>query len=75
MKRKTSFVKALAVFISILMLLTSLPLSVLAAVDLDASALPSDTYLISKTDYQIAPGIEETQFLINESECRFCRHR
>ena len=50
MKRKTSFVKALAVFISILMLLTSLPLSVLAAVDLDASDLPSDTYLISKTD-------------------------
>ncbi len=64
-KRAKSLV---SVLLALIMVLSIFPMTVLAAVDMDESALPSDTYLISKTDYQIAPGIEETQFLINNAE-------
>ena len=64
-KRAKSLV---SVLLALIMVLSIFPMTVLAAVDMDESALPSDTYLISKTDYQIAPGIEETQFLINNAD-------
>ena len=66
-KRAKSLV---SVLLALIMVLSIFPMTVLAAVDMDESALPSDTYLISKTDYQIAPGIEETQFLINNADGR-----
>ena len=64
-KRAKSLV---SVLLALIMVLSIFPMTVLAAGDMDESALPSDTYLISKTDYQIAPGIEETQFLINNAD-------
>ena len=68
MKRKTSHVKALSVILSVLMLLSALPVSVFAAPELNAGTLPEDTYLISKTDYRVAPGIDETQFILNNED-------
>ena len=68
MKKGSSFSKLLAVLLSLLMLVSVLPMSAFAAVDLTEDTFPDDTYLISKTDYSIAPGVEETHLILNNAD-------
>ena len=60
--------KILAVLLAAMMAFSVLPMSVFAAVDLNSGALPKDNLLVSKTDYQIAPGIEETHLVLNNAD-------
>lgn len=59
--------KSLAFFLSFIMVVSVLsPISALA-VTLDTGKLGEDTYLTSKTDYAVAPGITESQITTNNS--------
>ena len=64
MKRK-KITKIVACFIAAIMVFSSLPMSVFA-MDFDTSKLASNTFMTSKTDYVVAPGVSETQFTLND---------
>ncbi len=58
--------KVISLTLVLLMLLSALPMSALAAVDYDASTNKCDCYnVVSKTDYDIAPGISESEIVLN----------
>ncbi|MGN1444573.1 MAG: phosphodiester glycosidase family protein, partial [Acutalibacteraceae bacterium] len=64
MKRK-KITKIVACFIAAIMVFSSLPMSVFA-MDFDTSKLASNTFMTSKTDYVVAPGVSETHFTLND---------
>ncbi len=66
--KKRTLSKVVAVFLAALMTLTMLPMSAFAAVSFDDSKLTEGDLLVSKTDYQIAPGIEETHLVVNNAK-------
>ncbi|MBE6584938.1 MAG: hypothetical protein E7645_00245 [Ruminococcaceae bacterium] len=65
-----SISKILAVLLVVAMLVGVLPLNVLAgAIDFNTEALDDDYYkLISKKDWELAPGITETEIVLNNAE-------
>lgn len=66
MKQKAN--KVLAILLSVLMLASIVPSTVLAAIDWDINSTAStDNYytIISKNDWAIAPGINETEVVLN----------
>lgn len=67
MKSKKITKSTLALFLSLIMVFSVLsPISALA-VTLDTGKLGENTYLTSKTDYAVAPGITESQIITNNS--------
>ena len=63
------FTKALAMILSVIMLVGMLPMSALAALDYNQDALEDDYYkLISKKDWELAPGVQETEIVLNNAE-------
>ncbi len=63
--------KLLAMALAVLMVLTQVPLAALAANDyaINSSESSDDYYnLISKTDWDIAPGITESQIVLNNDD-------
>ena len=67
MKRRMS--KILAVILAVVMLLSAFPLSAMAAWTYDESATTDDYYkLISQKYWQLAPGIQETEVVINNAQ-------
>ena len=67
MKQKVS--KILALVLAVVMLLSVLQINVFAAVDFNNNATTDQYYqLISKKDWTLAPGIEETEVVLNNSE-------
>ena len=64
MKRK-KITKITACLIAVIMVFSSLPMSVFA-MDFDTSKLASNTFMTSKTDYVVAPGVQETHFTLND---------
>ena len=67
---KQSVCKLLAMFLAVIMLISILPMNVLAAIDFNPNGAPNDDYykLISKKDWTLAPGIEETEIVLNNAE-------
>ncbi len=58
--------KFLSMALALLMVLSVAPMSAFAAVDYDKSTNSCDCYnVISKTDYEIAPGITESEIVLN----------
>lgn len=69
MKTRKRVTKFTAAIISLVMIFSIIsPMSAFAAVSIDPSKFTDDTILTSKTDYAVAPGIEETHFTINNKE-------
>ena len=71
--------KVLALTLAVLMIVSVLPLSAMAApVDFDLSDSGCDYYnLIEKTDYNLAPGAVESEIIINDDnqwECPACHN-
>lgn len=64
MKMKKSLKSVLSVVL-VTMMLVSIMAPMASAVSFDKTALGSDTYLTSKTDYTVAPGITETHVTTN----------
>ncbi|MBR1811686.1 MAG: phosphodiester glycosidase family protein [Clostridia bacterium] len=58
----------IAAVLAIVMAVSILPVSVFAQVAVDAESLGEDVRLLSKTDYKVAPDIEETHFVLNNSD-------
>ena len=66
MKMKKS-IKSVLSAVLVVMMLCSVIAPVASAVSFDKTALGSDTYLTSKTDYTVAPGITESHITTNNS--------
>ena len=65
MKRKT-YQKFLSMLLAVIMLVGVIPMNTFAAINYDEDGTTDDYYkLISKKDWQIAPGIEETEVVLN----------
>ena len=61
--------KILAVILAVVMLLSAFPLSAMAAWTYDESATTDDYYkLISQKYWQLAPGVQETEVVINNAQ-------
>jgi hypothetical protein len=61
-----SISRILAIMLALVMLFVSLPLSVFAALEYDATKGGSDYYnIISQKEWNLAPGIKETEMVLN----------
>lgn len=62
--------KFLALLLVVVMMLGTFPMSVFAAIEFNPNGAPNDDYykLISKKDWILAPGIEETEIVLNNAE-------
>ncbi len=61
--------KLLAMLLAVVMLVSVMPMSAFASIDFNADASKDDYYkLISKKDWELAPGIEETEIVLNNEE-------
>ncbi len=66
MKTRKTVKSALSMLLAVLMAVTTLaPMA--SAVSLDSSQLGNNTYLTSKTDYTVAPGITESHITTNNA--------
>ena len=64
--KKIVFSKPLAILLAIVMLVSVVPMSALAAIDYSDANGGSNYYqVISKKDWDIAPGVEETEIVLN----------
>ncbi len=66
MKTKKTMKAVLSLVLSIVMILATM-VPIASAVSIDESKLGTDTYLTSKTDYVLAPGITESKITTNNS--------
>ena len=69
MRKSTS--KLLAMLLAVVMLISVIPMSALAsAIEYDPDRVEGDDYykLISKKDWTLAPGIEETEVVLNNAD-------
>ena len=66
MKTKKS-IKSVLSIVLVVMMLCSVIAPMASAVSFDKSVLGSDSYLTSKTDYTVAPGITESHITTNNS--------
>lgn len=67
MKKKA--LKLFAAFLAVVMLISVLPMNALATIPFDNSATTDDYYqVISKRDWGIAPGVDETEIVLNNAE-------
>ncbi|MCD7774214.1 MAG: phosphodiester glycosidase family protein [Clostridiales bacterium] len=68
MKTRKHSKSVISLILSIIMVMTVMaPITASASLTFDETKLGSDTYLTSKTDYTIAPGITETHITTNNS--------
>ncbi len=67
--KKSSLTRLLAMVLAVVVVVGVLPTSALAAIDYDSTASTDDYYkVISKKDWELAPGILETEIVLNNDE-------
>ena len=67
---KSNKSKILAIFLAVVMIVGALPTNVFAAIDYNPDGVVDDDYykMVSKQDWTLAPGIEETEVVLNNAE-------
>ena len=67
---KQKIISIFAILLVLVMLIGSIPMSVFASMEYNPEALENDNYykLISKKDWTLAPGVEETEIVLNNTD-------